>query len=86
MAAILEAGRNRLAVGWYQCGKGKWQPKGKLELLSPQQLSKRIRQPTYICGELNAGVRRLLQRKWKNVHLASPAQCQRRPAFLAELA
>ncbi|MFQ5615877.1 MAG: tRNA (adenosine(37)-N6)-threonylcarbamoyltransferase complex dimerization subunit type 1 TsaB [Anaerolineales bacterium] len=30
MAAVLEAGRKRLAVGWYEAADGRWQPTGKL--------------------------------------------------------
>jgi tRNA threonylcarbamoyladenosine biosynthesis protein TsaB len=30
--------------------------------------------------------RKILARKWKRVTLASPANCMRRPGFLAELA
>jgi tRNA threonylcarbamoyladenosine biosynthesis protein TsaB len=45
-----------------------------------------IQQPTLVAGELKEEERRALARKYKNVHLASPAQALRRPAFLAELA
>jgi len=85
MAAVLEAGRGRLAVGWYEAGEGKWQPKDDAEVLTPADLSKRIRQPTLVCGELSEDVRRLLARKHVNVILASPAAGFRRPSFLAEL-
>ncbi len=86
LAAVLEAGRKRLAVGWYECVEAAWQPTGRLELLTAAGLSQKIRQPTWVCGELDESARALLRRKWKNVRLASPAQSQRRPAFLAELA
>jgi tRNA threonylcarbamoyladenosine biosynthesis protein TsaB len=39
-----------------------------------------------VCGELSEEERAILARKRKNVLLASPAQCLRRPSFLAELA
>jgi tRNA threonylcarbamoyladenosine biosynthesis protein TsaB len=39
-----------------------------------------------ICGELTADDRLRLRRKFKNVMLASPAQCVRRPGILAEIA
>jgi tRNA threonylcarbamoyladenosine biosynthesis protein TsaB len=39
-----------------------------------------------VCGELTADERSRLRRKYKTVHLPSPAACARRPAYLAELA
>lgn len=86
LLAILEAGRKRLAAGWYKAHEGKWKAKKKPQLFAPKELSKKITRPTIICGEMNAGVRKILQRKWKNARLVSPAQSQRRPAYLAELA
>jgi tRNA threonylcarbamoyladenosine biosynthesis protein TsaB len=86
MAASLRAGRGRLAVGWYKLVEDSWQSTGDLELLTAQDLSKRIHSPTLVCGEFTEQERRLLKRKRKNVVLASPAQSLRRPAFLAELA
>jgi tRNA threonylcarbamoyladenosine biosynthesis protein TsaB len=85
MAAVLEAGRGRLAVGWYQSKDGVWRAKKKAEVFTPQELSKRIRKPTLICGELSEEVRKLLSRKRKNAVLVSPARSFRRPGFLAEL-
>jgi len=93
LAAILRAGRGRLAVGWYQPAAGRdiaqagaWQATGRIEVLTPEELGERIQEPTQVCGELNEEERRLLGRKRKNVLLASPAQSLRRPSFLAELA
>jgi tRNA threonylcarbamoyladenosine biosynthesis protein TsaB len=86
LAVVLEAGRGRLAVGWYQSEEGIWQPTGKADLFTPEAFSKKIRKPTLICGELSEEVRKKLSRKRKNVTLASPAESLRRPSFLAELA
>lgn len=98
LAAVLRAGRGRLAVGWYQAGKDPyedrfkkseqlaWLSTGEVEVLTAAGLSQRIHKPTFVCGELTADEQRLLARKRKNVILASPAQSLRRPAFLAELA
>lgn len=85
MAAVLQAGRGRLAVGWYHASQETWQPSAPAELMSAAELSERIQQPTYICGELNKEERATLGRKYKNAILASPAWCTRRPAVLAEL-
>jgi tRNA threonylcarbamoyladenosine biosynthesis protein TsaB len=93
LAAVLLAGRGRLAVGWYKAvedAHGRmnraWQATGENSVLTLDEFSRRIQQPTWVCGELSAEDRRLLARKRKNVILASPAQSLRRPSFLAELA
>ncbi len=85
MAAVLQAGRGRLAVGWYQVSAGTWRSIAQNEVLTPEELSERIQNPTFICGELTEEERRLLARKRKNAILASPANSLRRPAYLAEL-
>jgi tRNA threonylcarbamoyladenosine biosynthesis protein TsaB len=86
LAAVLQAGRGRLAVGWYHSVSGAWEANGPVEINDITQLVHRIQQPTLVAGELKEEERRALARKYKNVHLASPAQSLRRPAFLAELA
>ncbi|HAY85869.1 MAG TPA: tRNA (adenosine(37)-N6)-threonylcarbamoyltransferase complex dimerization subunit type 1 TsaB [Chloroflexi bacterium] len=86
MAVVIEAGRSRLGVGWFEVQEGAWQPSEEAELLTAEELSKKIRVPTLICGELDYELRKLLGRKHKNVVLATPAQSLRRPAYLAELA
>ena len=86
MACVVQAGRGRLAVGWYQTVDGSWQLVGDVEVLTPLELNRRIQKPTLICGELTGDTRALLGRKRVNVILASPAQSVRRPAYLAELA
>lgn len=86
LAAILQAGRGRLVVGWYLQEQGRWQQEGQLQVTNAQELSERIHQPVYICGELTESDRRILGRRYKNAILASPAHCVRRPAVLAEIA
>ncbi len=86
LTAALQAGRKRLAVGWYHVEDGAWKSEGKVEVLEIEALSRRIQRPTMVCGEFSEEERRILGRKHKNVILASPAQSLRRPAFLAELA
>jgi len=85
LVAVLRAGRGRLAVGWYRVVDGAWQLNGRAEVLTAQELSERIQQPTLICGELYEEEQRHLARKRKNVILAPAAQSLRRPAWLAEL-
>jgi tRNA threonylcarbamoyladenosine biosynthesis protein TsaB len=86
LAAILRAGRGRLAVGWYSAVQGAWQLQTEAKVYNLEELSRQILKPTLVCGELTAVERQVLSRKRKNVILASPAQALRRPSYLAELA
>jgi tRNA threonylcarbamoyladenosine biosynthesis protein TsaB len=86
LAAVIEAGRRRLAIGWYRAENDAWQASPKLDNLLPDEFVKAIRKPTVVCGELNDHLRQRLRRKHKNVILASPATSLRNPAYLAELA
>jgi len=87
LAAVLQAGRGRLAVGWYRAVAGAWKmQQGSLEVLNALTLAERIQQPTRVAGELTEEERQILRQKRKLVVLASPAHSQRRVGFLAELA
>lgn len=86
LAVVLEAGRSRLAVGWFGVEDGRWQQNREPDLFTPAEFAQSIRTPTLVCGELNEEIRKLVGRKHKNVVLATPAQSLRRPAYLAELA
>jgi len=86
LAAVLQAGRRRLALAWYQAIDGAWQAQGEPQVTTADELAESIHSPTIVCGELTAEERQRLARKRVNVQLASPAQCVRRPAILAELA
>jgi tRNA threonylcarbamoyladenosine biosynthesis protein TsaB len=86
LAAVLQAGREKLAVGWYKPGKTGWQAQGPARVETIKSLADSITSPTLICGELTAEERQRLARKRANVTLASPTQSVRRPAVLAELA
>jgi tRNA threonylcarbamoyladenosine biosynthesis protein TsaB len=85
LAAILPAGRTRLAVCWYEYRDGSWKFNGEMKVMTAQELSDQIHQPSLICGEMTADERQILSRKWKNAHLLSPVLCSRRPGMLAEL-
>ncbi len=86
LAAVLQAGRGRLAVGWYKSTGSGWQAYGPAATTTAEELEKKIRKPAIVCGELTAEDRHHLARRFKNVMLASPAQCVRRPGVLAEIA
>ena len=85
MAAILHAGRGRLAVGWYKKSSNAWKSMDDVQVKTSRELAAGIKSPTIVCGELTAEEQRIFRRKRKNVILHSPAQCLRRPSFLAEL-
>ena len=86
LAAILQVGRGRLAVGWYIPSDDHWQLNPPIQVMDVLKLSHLIHEPTMVCGELTEEQQHTLARKYKNVILASPAHSLRRPSLLAELA
>ena len=86
LAALVQAGRGRMALGWYHAGENEWQPEGPAAVTTADELADSIHKPSIVCGDLTAEQRQRLERKFKNVRMASPAQCLRRPGILAELA
>ncbi len=86
LVVILQAGRGRLAVGWYQAKSGRWQPQGDPQVMRVEELEQKIDQPTLVVGELSPEERPVLSHKRKVILLGSPAQSVRRPGYLAELA
>lgn len=86
MAAVLQAGRGRLALVWYRAQKGRWQAQGAPEITSAEALCEQIEAPTLVVGELNAAERQVFGKKRRIAQLASPAESVRRPSFLAEMA
>lgn len=85
LAAVLEAGRDRYAVGWYQAEHGHWMPRGDLENLTIEELARKIDDGLQIAGELSQDAREILEAIPEAV-LSSPVQSLRSPAFLALLA
>jgi tRNA threonylcarbamoyladenosine biosynthesis protein TsaB len=86
LAALVHAGRGRLALGWYKAEEREWQPEGAAIVTTADELAEQIHSPVIVCGEMSGDERLRLRRKFKNVSLASPAECVRRPGILAELA
>lgn len=84
MAAVLRAGRGKLALRWYHWNDNAWQAKGEYEVQTAAQLAQQIRQPTWVCGELSSEERQILSSN-PEVRLASPLECLRRPAVLAQM-
>lgn len=85
LVAMLQAGRTRIAFSVYQSQKKEWQAEGGVRSGTLDELLQEIESPTILAGELSAEERKKLSRK-KNILLASPAHCARRPSILAELA
>ena len=85
LLAAIQAGRGRLAAGWYKRARYGWQAKGSPRVLTIEGLLEEVKRPAIVCGELTAAERQKLTAQ-ADLHLASPAQSVRRPAVLAELA
>lgn len=86
LLTAIQAGRRRLAVGWYKSTKNGWQSKGPARVVDLNALIAEIQSPTIVCGEFTAEDRGQLAQNEANVKLVSPAQSVRRPSVLAELA
>ena len=86
LAAVLQAGRGRIAIGRYKFMKTGWKSSGEAQIMTVDELADSIDTPTLVAGELTAEDRHRLARKKVNVALASPTLCVRRPSVLAELA
>ena len=85
LVVAIQAGRGRLAAGWYKNSKNGWQPKGPARVMTVEALTGEVKSPAIVCGELTSDARKKMAEN-ADVHLASPAQSVRRPAVLAELA
>ncbi len=86
LLVAIQAGRGRMAVGWYKSTKNGWQAQGPARVVAVESLIYEIKEPTLVCGEFSAGERQGLAKDVVNVKLVSPVQSVRRPSVLAELA
>jgi tRNA threonylcarbamoyladenosine biosynthesis protein TsaB len=86
LAAILQAGRGRLAVGWYELQDGVWKARGEPQVTNAEELVLKLNKPTLVVGEMSAAERQVLARRRKNSIVVSPANSLRRPSYLAEIA
>lgn len=85
LAAVLQAGRSRLAVGWYITENGQWTLKNLIENLSLEELLVKINQPTILTGELTKEIRKIVA-EHDLLSVADPIRAMRSPKYLAELA
>lgn len=85
LAVVIQAGRGRLALGWYKSSRNGWQSKGPARVVTVDGLIEEVTSPVIVCGELTTAERQKLMEK-PEIRLLSPARSVRRPALLAELA
>jgi tRNA threonylcarbamoyladenosine biosynthesis protein TsaB len=85
LAVAIQAGRGRLALGWYKRSKNGWQARGPARVVTVEALLDEVKSPAMVCGEFTSAERHKLSQK-PEIQLLSPAQSVRRPAVLAELA
>jgi tRNA threonylcarbamoyladenosine biosynthesis protein TsaB len=85
LAVAIQAGRGRLALGWYKRSKNGWQAKGPARVATVEALMDEVKSSVIVCGEFTSEERLRLSGK-PEIQLVSPAQSVRRPALLAELA
>ena len=84
LVVVIQAGRGRIAMGWYKGSKNGWQAQGAARSGTVDELLSEIKSPTLVAGELTSEERQKLM--LAKVMLASPSNCVRRPSILAELA
>jgi len=85
LISLLQAGRKRIAFSLYRYEGKQWQAEGEVRSGTMDELADEIQSPTIFAGELTSDDRVKLS-KHKNIMLASPSYCIRRPSVLAELA
>jgi len=85
LLTAIQAGRSRLAIGWYNSTGNNWQAQGPARVVPLEALIDEIKTPSIVSGEFPAEERQRLA-KDKNIILVSPAGSVRRPSILAELA
>ena len=85
LAAALQAGRGRFALGWFKGSKNGWQAQGPARVVTIEEIKAEVQSPSIVCGEFTAEERHTLETN-SNAHLTPPSQSLRRPAVLAEMA
>jgi tRNA threonylcarbamoyladenosine biosynthesis protein TsaB len=85
LAAVLQAGRNRLAVAWYKVEDQRWTRDGEIENLALEDLVSKVDQPCILTGELSRKIRESIKGH-KFIRPVNPTLAMRSPKYLAELA
>jgi tRNA threonylcarbamoyladenosine biosynthesis protein TsaB len=85
LAAVLQAGRRRIAVAFYRWRFGGWQIEEEPRLATWAGLAEELAEPTLFCGEIDREGAEILAQIGDRAVLLSAAQRLRRAGFLAEL-
>lgn len=85
LAAVLQAGRSRLAVGWYLVENDRWISQDLIENLSLEELLGKIDQPCILTGELTKEIRKIVAEN-DLISTPDPALSTRSPKYMADLA
>jgi len=85
--AVIQAGRGRLCWGDFRWHHRRWHQEGDVALGRIQDLVAEVRERTLFCGELyEAETVAIQDALGATAVIASPAEGQRRPSYLAEIA
>ena len=82
LLAAIQAGRGRLAAGWYRRSRGRWRAKGEPLVVTAKALVEELESPVIVCAQLTVDERELLAGN-AEIQIVSPANSVRRPAILA---
>lgn len=85
LVVMLQAGRGRLAVGWYRAAGDSWVSQGNLQNVTPEELTEMLTTSTLMSGEIPDILFQFSEEQEQNTAV-DPAQAVRRPAVLADLA
>lgn len=87
VCAVLPAGRGRWCTAFYQVIENTWQRRSEYALVSQDELIASLKEPTLVCGEIDAYLAQALQGALPHrAVVVSPAFAIRRAGYLAELA
>jgi tRNA threonylcarbamoyladenosine biosynthesis protein TsaB len=86
ICAIIQAGRGRICVAFYERQGTNWQRLTDYQLATIEELSAQVKGPTLFCGEIDNSLNAALQAHMgARATIASPASSLRRASYLAEL-
>ncbi len=86
ICAVLQAGRGRICVAFYERRGADWQRTSDYHLADIEDLDAEVEVPTLFCGEIDNSLRAALETKLgARTSVASSASSLRRAAYLAEL-
>ncbi len=84
LLAVIPAGRGRVSAATYEWAK-QWTLTNPIRIVAWATLAAELTAPTFICGEIETGLRALLPERHGMLAVASPAQAVRRAGLLAEM-